>query len=454
MKVLEYVLLCTSMACFLYVIWASHRLRPLTARVIPAVLLGVIVLHWIFEHPRWIMLPVYGITIVVMVLCLFRGKGTRHTSRPFKRIRSILLSLFALLAAGLTWGITGLLPLFKFTEPSGPHRVGVIDYTWGDPKRTSDDGTIRRLNVRIWYPASKELTTSAHYIPQSDIFIQAVKKQYGLWSRLLLHYRKVEIPAQYAAPFFSKDTAVPVIVYLHGNELGTRFTGTFQALELASHGYMVIALEHPGTAFLSAYNKDDYIPFTHAFADLPNHFSRHNTVAVPIIQEMQDDVQFVLQYLQHIDRYETNSLLSNRMDPDRIAVVGHSFGGAVAAHMLANTTIVKVAVNFDGYLYGDYPDNPPQKPLLILNGGLLIKGLEETMTGLEEERAVRNRLLGQNGKEVTLPQAGHLTFTDLPLYSPRLFKPLAPDIIHQHRLINEYTLRFLNDHLVTKKEQR
>lgn len=74
----------------------------------------------------------------------------------------------------------------------------------------------------------------------------------------------------------------------------------------------------------------------------------------------------------------------------------------------------------------------------------VIKGLEETMSGLAEERALRNRLLGQQGLEITLPQAGHLSFTDLPLYSP-ILKPLAPDSREQHRLINEHTLRFLQE---------
>lgn len=445
MKLFEYALLCASILSCLYVIWAKQRFRPIMKLVIPASLLGILILHLIFEPSRWIMLPVYGITTVVVIACILRRRN--HVSPPSRRLRPFLLSLLALLAGTLSWGGAGLLPLFQFTKPSGSHNVGVLDYTWTDPERTAIDGTSRQLNVRIWYPASDDLTTPARYIPQADLFIQAIKKQYGLWSQLLRNYRQLEIPAQYAAPFYPNANSVPVVVYLHGNQLGTRFTGTFQAIELASHGYMVIAIEHPGTAFLSVFDEDRYIPFTNSFTGLPDNFSAHNKVAVPIIQGMQADVQFVLQHLQQIDRYEPNSPLSDRIDPDRIALVGHSFGGAAAAHILANTTIARAAVNLDGYLYGEYPDELQQKPLLIVNGGLQVKGLEETMVGLEEERAVRNRLLGPNGLEVTLPQAGHLSFTDLPLYSPLLFKPLAPDSKEQHRQINELTLHFLQEHL-------
>ncbi|QTH40673.1 hypothetical protein J4772_24265 [Cohnella sp. LGH] len=444
MELFENILLIVSVYIWLYLIWSNSIYRPLIGLIIMGSLLGVLILHLLFEQSRWLMLPVYG--IVVMVIMLYISRICSSASHPPRRLRSILFSLLALLAGILSWLFAGLLPLFQFSKPSGPYNVGVVDYTWTDPDRTFANRASRQLNVRIWYPADDQPTKPASYIPQAELFIKAVKKQYGMWSQLFRSHRRLEIPAQYAAPFYPNADTVPVVVYLHGNQLGTRFTGTFQATELASHGYIVIALEHPGTAFLSVFDDDNYIAFTDFSKNLPDTFSAHNTASIPIIREVQADVQFVLHYLDHIARHEPDSLLANRMDHSRIALVGHSFGGAAAAHILANTTIAKVAVNLDGYLYGEYPDEPPEKPLLILNGGLPIKGLEETMTGLEDERALRNRLLGKKGLEVTLPQAGHLSFTDLPLYSP-LLKPLAPDVKEQHRLINEQTLRFLQEHL-------
>lgn len=449
MKLLEYVLLCTTILGWIFVIWSGYRLRPLTARLIVGILLASLLLHIIIEDWRLPMVPIYTLTIVLVIYCLFKKQNV--APNPPKRIRSILLSFLSLTAGILFWGIASLLPLFQFTKPNGPYPVGVIDYTLTDSNRKLPDGASRQLNVRVWYPASSEATIPANYIPHADLLAKAIKQEYGLfWSLLLNNYRHLEIPAQYNAPFYKSIDKVPVVVYLHGNQLGTRFTGSFQAMELASHGYMVIALEHPSTAFLSVFDENNYTTFTQAFKGLPDSFNAHNKVSIPIISEMQADVQFVLDYLEHIDRYEPNSPLSNVMDHNRIGLIGHSFGGAAAAHILTNTSVAKVAIDLDGYLYGQYPpknlEGVQPKPLLILNGGLEIKGLEETMTGLEEERALRNRLLGKDGLEVTLPQAGHLSFTDIPLYSP-ILKPLAPDIRAQHRLINEHTLRFLEKHL-------
>ncbi|MBP1905716.1 putative dienelactone hydrolase [Paenibacillus turicensis] len=452
MKLIEYILLCTTILGWILVLWSGSQLRPLRARIIVAILLVTLLLHIFIENWRLAMIPVYLFSISLMIYSLF--KKSKLTSCPPKRIKTILLSFLSLLAGMLCWGIASALPLFQFTKPSGPYSVGVMDYTLTDPDRKFANGAHRQLNVRIWYPASDEGTISATYIPQADLWAKVIRQEYGVfWSLLLNSYRHLELPAQYAAPFYKKSGSLdklPVVFYLHGNQLGAGFTSTFQALELASQGYIVIALEHPGTAFLSVFDEKSYITFTQAFKGLPDNFNAHNTASLSIIREMQADVQFVLDYLQHIEDNEPNSPFSRVMDFNRIALIGHSFGGAAAAHILTNTSFAKVAINLDGYLYGEYPDKALEetqlKPLLILNGGLEIKGLEETMTGLEKERIIRHRLLGKEGLEVTLPEAGHLSFTDIPLYSP-LLKPLAPDIREQHRLINEHTLKFLEQHL-------
>ncbi|GEM_PF-4708462 len=80
------------------------------------------------------------------------------------------------------------------------------------------------------------------------------------------------------------------------SDRNTRFTGTFQALHLASHGYIVVALEHPGTAFISAVpeGEGNDRPFTDHFGGLPNTFGAHNRAAIPIIRKQQADIEFVL----------------------------------------------------------------------------------------------------------------------------------------------------------------
>lgn len=445
MRLLELTLFFVSMLAGGTIIWFRSRIGSRARLLIISALVSLFLLHICIDRLRWIMLPVYAISLVVLIGYVRMG-GSLPDSRKLSRLKSSLLSFLALIAGLLAWVFPSLLPLFQFAHPSGPYAVGVVDYTWQDAERIQANGEARQLNVRIWYPSDGQTSSPAPYIPDIESFLKAVQHQYGRWAKVLQDYRQIKLPADYAAPFHPNAGPAPVVVSLHGTLWGTRFTGTFQALELASHGYVVIALEHPGTAFISAYPNGNYTAFTHHFTDLPDDFNAHNAVSIPMLREQQEDVQFVLNSLLALSDSQPDSPVSGQVDSSRIAMIGHSFGGAAAASMLGNSAMIKAAVNLDGYLYGEYPDTPLDKPLLILNGGLYIKGMEETMTGLEAERALRDRLLSRSGEERTLPQAGHLSFTDVPLYSP-LLAPLAPDIKEQHRLINEITLRFLQKHL-------
>lgn len=443
MQIIEIMILLVTTICWGMQIWASHRQRFVKniEHVLIAALLAMLLLHFLMEGYRWMSIPIYILLLLVIANYLFRNKN-----RQLTRLRSVLFSILIVFATALAWAASAILPVFHFEKPSGQYAVGVIDYTWTDSSRTLNNGDARKLNVRIWYPAASPSKLPVSYIPSPDAFIGALEQQYGTWLKLLKDYRLVHIPASYAPSFSVQASPAPVVVYLHGNHLGTGFTGTFQALELASHGYIVMAVEHPGTAFISAFSEKEYVLFHNDFQDLAESFSAHNAAAIPIINEQQTDVEFTLHYLLNIKEYEPDSPLSQQMDSNRIAIMGHSFGGATAANMLVHSPIIKAAINLDGYLYGEYPATPKNKPLLIINGGLQLEELEETMTDLEVERKLREQLLAAGGIELELPEAGHLSFTDLPLYSP-LLMPLAPNIKEQHRLINQHTLQFLHQHL-------
>ncbi|KPD08234.1 hypothetical protein AM501_11125 [Aneurinibacillus migulanus] len=54
------------------------------------------------------------------------------------------------------------------------------------------------------------------------------------------------------------------------------------------------------------------------------------------------------------------------------------------------------------------------------------------------------------GYILDIEQAGHLSFTDIPLYSP-IMKVISPDVKRNHRIINEATLCFMDRHLKGEK---
>lgn len=110
----------------------------------------------------------------------------------------------------------------------------------------------------------------------------------------------------------------PLIVISHGFGADRRFLG-YLARHLASYGFVVAALEHPGSnvAWLTEVTQGrtrgrhgiDLLP-SHEFIDRPH------------------DISFLLSELDRLNRHST--LLKGRLDTQQVVVIGHSLGGYTA----------------------------------------------------------------------------------------------------------------------------
>ncbi|MBD2494296.1 alpha/beta hydrolase [Nostoc sp. FACHB-280] len=110
-------------------------------------------------------------------------------------------------------------------------------------------------------------------------------------------------------------SAKPVIILSHGYTSG-RKDMRYLAEHLASHGYVVAAIEHIGSN--QAYQIDLQKP----------------GIAPPLMNpkeflERPKDISFVLDELAKLNQ-KANSPLQNKLATDRAIVIGHSFGGGTA----------------------------------------------------------------------------------------------------------------------------
>jgi predicted dienelactone hydrolase len=106
----------------------------------------------------------------------------------------------------------------------------------------------------------------------------------------------------------SVNRSKPLIVFSHG--YGTVRTDLkYLAEHLASHGYVVAALEHPGSNFTASQGKDGLKP--------------QEFLARP------QDVSFVIDELAKINQ-ATENPLQGKLATDNVMVVGYSFGGTTA----------------------------------------------------------------------------------------------------------------------------
>ena len=174
------------------------------------------------------------------------------------------------------------------------------------------EGGNRALLVDIYYP-SNEPTKSIQLFKKTqsnwgEFVIKYLNRTWGLniptfvLSHLNLSYFDVGQNISIASEDF------PVVIYTHG-WAGEKIFATDQLLEIASSGYVVVAIDHTGLAM---------------FTDLPtgtiyNTGSNENSSDVySVMHEMSKDIEDTINYLQDIN-YTAN--LSD------ISIIGHSTGG-------------------------------------------------------------------------------------------------------------------------------
>ena len=168
----------------------------------------------------------------------------------------------------------------------GPHGVGLTTFMASDAAR---DG--RTLTFDVWYPTEPDTTT-------------------GTPASIDLLVTQLALPGvrRDAEPLSARER-FPLVVFSHGSG-GVRFQSWFLLQALASHGYVVIAPDHAGNTSLDSLSGTTD-PFDVVARNRPR------------------DVSFAIDQAlgRSADRAD---LLAGTVDPRRIAVMGHSFGGFTA----------------------------------------------------------------------------------------------------------------------------
>lgn len=175
---------------------------------------------------------------------------------------------------GLLWlaaALALLFPIWMFPvralpRPDGQYAVGVRTFELDDPSRKGVSGVAadqpRRLLVRIWYPAGdvsglrpRPYMTRAEANTSGRVVGNAVG-----FPPLFNHLWHVRTNAYEDAPLASGARALPVLFYSHGY---TSFLAQNSVLleQLASHGYMIVSIQHTGDAGATLFPNGDLIPF-------------------------------------------------------------------------------------------------------------------------------------------------------------------------------------------------
>lgn len=424
-----------------------HGLRVLL--LVPALLAGSQV--WV-EGYRWQMIPGYVLAGGLLLLAAMSLAGSLTVSR------SAVWLGWMLLAGAFTAGMA--FPMFSLPKPTGPYSVGTeirhltdhghIETLGGGPHRP------REIMIQIWYPAKVSPGgRPVRYVPDRRLiraFIDSHLTSIATHSFL-------NAPADFgAAPF-------PVVIFSPSWQ-GQRYQNTFQVEELASHGFVVVGIDHTYSTAVTLF-PDGRIARApnRPFEDVSSQqaFERSIRYDEKLMRVRVQDIRFVADELQREQKYSPSDGLVEHLDLGRLGVLGFSFGGGAAAQTCWEDKRFLAGVNMGGTMFGEVAEQGVSQPFLFLDegGDIPAEDLHSTNEATRryaefEMRDVvqeRKSLEAHGGYRVRIHGAGHHNFTDYALFSPirRITDAGDIDPLRGMKIINAYTLAFFDKYLKQKK---
>jgi predicted dienelactone hydrolase len=241
------------------------------------------------------------------------------------------------------------------------------------------------------------------------------------------------------APVASGTERFPVLLFTPGMGMG-RSTNTAWAEELASHGYVVAALDHPYDSAVVMFADGQTVrrPAFPISSDDEGYRLGEQLAAVKA-----SDLSSTLTYLGRLDRGEVESPLAGRLDTGRAAAAGMSAGVGGAFQAARTDDRFSAVIALDGFPYDANP-GPYDQPVLALTQQIGLEDNPRYPPALKQalEFSTNSAYL------LVIPGATHATFSDAPLWMPPVPSLVGTlGRIESNRIISEVTLGFLDAEL-------
>lgn len=421
----------------------------------------------IVEGSRWQMIPGYIVTSIFFLLWLLGVliPGGIHVNRVVSFL-GIGLGIIVLI---ISIALPTLLPVFRFSTPTGPYAIGTVTYHWADTDRpelfTADPNDHRELTVQVWYPAKNEPTAPhAPYIQDADTITPQIGRLLHLPQFIFNHLKYVTTNAVASAPIADGEANYPLLIYLTGVD-GFRSVNTFQVEELVSHGYIVAGIDQPGIAPLVRLSdgrkvvgltRDQIQPMINQSVEPQPTVPELNGKLLPdgIIPYFAQDAIFTLDQLAVINMDDPNHILTGRLDLGHVGTFGVSLGGMDAAEACLKDPRFKASLIMDVWMPKDVVKSGLQQPIMFLtrdaNSMRLEKWSEHDIAlTVNTMRKVYEKLPG-DGYYVEIPKMFHVNFTDIPYWSPAFSLIGMTGPINGRRgfdIVNAYSVAFFNKEL-------
>ena len=433
-------------------LFPHHRMRWIN--YLPFLALLLLIAHLRAEGYRWQMLPAYALVILLALLSLW---WLRHNQddKPNKWVRRA--SIVGLLALGLSVMWATLLPVSSLPAPTGPHLVGTTSYQFTDETReevySAEANDKREIAVQVWYPTIPDSNaTRAPWIRQAATFAPVLAEFLSLPSFALNHLALLESHSFANTPLALSDDSYPVLLFSHG-WTGFPAVNANQMEQLASHGYIVIGIDHTYGALATVFpdgrlikNNPEALPDEES---VPQEV--YDRASNTLVNVYANDALFMLDQLALLNAGQPDDRFTNRLDLQRIGVFGHSTGGGGMVKTCMTDERCKVGIGLDAWVKPLGKEGMMEgvtQPFMFMRSEAWIDGEnDEYLAILRQHSALPHHVLGITGTT-------HRDFTMHSFISPlTTLLGLSGSLDAQRalKIVDDYLLAYFDQHLKGKK---
>lgn len=298
-------------------------------------------------------------------------------------------------------------------HPTGGERIGTVSLHLVDRSRSDPwvpTERAREIMIQVWYPAREV----RHY-PRAP------------WVSPVLAERINPPGSQLVLPVTHGHVAAPVdsgrhAVVLYSPGFGIERTASTAVVEeLASHGYVVVTIDHTHDAqiveFPGGRTATQAIP-------APTDPADEERIIAKALEVRVADIRFTLDRLVDLNRghnpdEERRPLprgLAGALDLSRVGMIGHSLGGAATAETMYEDPRVKVGINLDGTVSGPVVAAGLDRPFLLMGSQGHGEDDDQSWPSLWAHLRGPRHWLQLDG-------SGHMSFTDYQVLLPQAGLP-------------------------------
>lgn len=303
--------------------------------------------------------------------------------------------------------------------PTGPYPVGFTDRTLTDNARRNRYriSTNNSFPITIWYPAEREVGQLPALFEREPI-----ARGLDIWAA---YHDRMPYWHGYSisnAPFAKGLHALPVVLWSHGSP-DYRNDGEEMAEHLASHGYVVVGVEHFDSSWV-VYPDGTYLytPFTDTLG---------RGLSVQLLQDRVRDFVVLLDVLAQWS--ENDGLFAGKLDVQNVAAIGFSYGGGTAAEFCRIDPRTKAAVVLEGYFQNA--------------NEVLASGLQKPVLSMYQMNSSDSRLFNLLVRDAVWFQVQNTEHESFGTYYWWVKSYSLATQRESARTITDWTLWFLNKHL-------